>query len=66
MVLLMRRDWLASLKKFFRLKVLLIQLLRVSLSVIFLLMYAKYNFASVLKEGKIQYRTAKNLKSRKT
>ena len=42
-------NWRASLKKFCRLKVLLIQLFPVALSVIFLLVYAKCNFASVRK-----------------
>ena len=49
LVLLMRHNWLAWLKKFCRLKVLLIRFLPVALPVIFLLVYAKYNFASVYK-----------------
>ena len=43
----MRHNWRASLKKFCRLKVLLIWFFPVALSVIFLLVYAKCNFASV-------------------
>ena len=42
-------NWRVSLKKFCRLKVLLIQFFPVALSVIFLLVYAKWNFASVLR-----------------
>ena len=44
----MRHNWRASLKSFCRLKVLLIQFFPVALLVIFLLVYAKCNFASVL------------------
>ena len=44
-------NWRASLRKFFRLKVLLIQFLPVALSVMFLLAYAKCNFASELKHS---------------
>ena len=47
LVLLMRHNWLASLKNFWRLKVLLIQFFPVALSVICLLVYAKCNFAFV-------------------
>ena len=46
LVLLMRHNWRASLEKFRRL-VLLVQLFPVAQSVIFLLVVAKYNFASV-------------------
>ena len=43
----MRHNWRASLEKFCRLKVLLIQFFPVALSVIFLLVYAKCNIGSV-------------------
>ena len=44
----MRHNWRASLKKFGRQHVLLVQSFPVVLSVIFLLVFAKWNFASVL------------------
>ena len=47
--IMLTHNWLASLKKFCRLKVLLIQFFPVALSVIFLLVYSKCNFTSVLK-----------------
>ena len=43
----MRHNWRASLKNFRRFKVLLIQFFTEALSVIFLLVYAKCNFASL-------------------
>ena len=46
----MRHNWRASLKKICRPKVLLIQFFPVALSVTFLLLDAKCNFASVLKD----------------
>ena len=45
---MLTRNWLASHKKFSRLQVLLILFFPVALSVIFSLVYAKCNFASVL------------------
>ena len=47
LVLVILHNWRASLKKFCRLKILLIQFFPVALSVIFLLVYAKCNFDSV-------------------
>ena len=47
LVLLMRHNWRAPLKIFCRLKVSLIQFFPVALSVLFLLVYAKCNFASM-------------------
>ena len=44
----MRQNWRSSLTEFCRLKDILIQFFPVALSVIFLLVYAKCNFASVL------------------
>ena len=55
----MRHNWLASLKKFCRLKILLIKFFPVALSVIFLLLDAKCNFASVLDHSQFEFEQTK-------
>ena len=45
----MRHNWRGSFEKFCRLKVLLIQFFPVALLVMYLLVYAKCNFAFVIK-----------------
>ena len=58
LVLLMRHNWRVTLETFCRLKFILNQFFPVALSVIFKLVYAKCNFASVLK--KISRETEQN------
>ena len=47
LAIILTQNWRASLKKFFRIKVLLIQFFQVALLVIFFLVYVKCNFVSV-------------------